>query len=177
MPRSADAPDHHNREANAFSQEELELAVLGLAIALGTAHVVCAELAACSRLQATGEPTYRRIARAAFLHAAARFLYQARVVLDPGVDVDDWRDPIVGLVIRPDATLAVVCQQPAVAIDERAVLVEAMNVLASETAALVTYASGPMAAVIRSVQACVEAAASQLQEVKLLARSADSDED
>jgi len=176
MPRSADAPDHHNRESNAFSQEERELAVLGLAIALGTAHVVCTESAARSRLQAAVEPTYRRNARAAFLHAAARFLCQARVVLDPGVDMDDWRDPAAGL-SQLDTAQAVACPQAAIAINEQAVLVEAMNVLAREAAALATRASGPMAAVIRSVQACVEAAASQLREAELLARSADADED
>jgi hypothetical protein len=176
MPRSADAPDHHDRGANAFSQEERELAVLGLAIALGTAHVVCLELAARSRLQAAVEPTYQRNARAAFLHAAARFLCQARVVLDPGVDTGDWRDPTAGL-SQLDTVQAVACGRSVVSINEQAVLVEAMNVLASEASTLATHATGPMAAVIRSVQACVEAAASQLREAELVARSAGSDED
>jgi hypothetical protein len=174
MPRSADARGYHNRKAKAFSQDEREFAVLSLAIALGTAHVVCAQLAARSRLQATVEPTYQRNARAAFLHAAARFLYQAHVVLDPGVDMDDWRDPTAGF-IQLDTEQAAAFGRPAVSIGEQAQLAETMNVLASEAAALAAHASGPMAAVITSVQACVEAAASQLREAELFARSADAD--
>jgi hypothetical protein len=141
--RSAYAQDHHNHEAKAFSHDEHELAVLGLAITLGRAHVVSAQLAAPTG-QATVERTCQRDARAAFLHAAARFLHQARVVLDPGA--------------------AVACLRPVARINEQAPLTEAMNVLAREAATLATHASGPMAAVIGSVQACVEAAASQLQE-------------
>ena len=131
--------------AEAFNQDEHELAVLSLAITLGSAHVVSAQLAAPTG-QATVERTYQADARAAFLHAAARFLHQARVVLDPGV--------VVG------------CRRPAVRIDEQAPLAEAMNVLASEVATLATHASGPITSVIRSVQACVEAATSQLQEAE-----------
>ena len=58
-----------------------------------------------------------------------------------------------------------------------AVLAEAMSMLASEAAALATHACGPMAAVVTSVQACIEAAASQLREAELVARSADADGD
>ena len=173
MPRSADAQGFHNWKARDIRQDECELAAIGLALALGAAYAVCAQLAARSRMQAAVEPTYRRNAKAAFLHSAARFLYQARVVLDPGVDMDDWRDPAAGL----SQLDTVACRQPATAIDEQALLVEAMNVLASEAAALATHASGAMAAVIRGVQACVEAATSQLQEAGLFARPADSDED
>jgi hypothetical protein len=176
MPRSADAQGFHNWKARAISQDECELAAISLAVALGAAHAVCAQLAARSRLQATVEPTYHRDAKAAFLHAAARFLYQARVVLDPGVDMDDWRDPVAGL-IQPGTVQAVACPQPAMAIDAQAVLAGAMSMLASEAAALATCACGPMAAVVTSVQACIGAAASQLREAELLARSADADGD
>jgi len=129
--------------AEAFNQDEHELAVLSLAITLGSAHVVSAQLAAPTG-RAAVERTCQQDARAAFLHAAARFLHQARVVLDPGVAAACWR--------------------PVVRINEQASLTEAMNVLASEAAALAAHASGPMAAAIGSVQACVEAAASQLRE-------------
>jgi len=57
-------------------------------------------------------------------------------------------------------------------IDEQAVLAEAMSMLASEVAALAAQASGPMAAVVTSVQACIGAAASQLREAELFTRSA-----
>jgi hypothetical protein len=176
MPRSADAQGFHNRKARAFSQDERELAAISLAMALGAAHAVCAQLAARSRLQATAEPTYHRNAKAAFLHAAARFLYQARSVLDPGADMDDWRDPMAGL-IQLETERAVACPRPAIAIDEQAVLGEAMSMLASEAAALATHASGPMAAVVTSVQSCIEAAAGELREAELLRRSADADGD
>ncbi|MCW2935039.1 MAG: hypothetical protein JWM19_6001, partial [Actinomycetia bacterium] len=158
------------------SQDECELAAISLAVALGAAYAVCAQLAARSRLRATIEPTYRRNARAAFLHAAARFLYQARVVLDPGVDMDDWRDPMAGL-IQLHTVQAVAGPQPGMAIDEQAVLAEAMSMLASEAAALAAHVPGPMAAVVTSVQACIGAAASQLREAELFARSADADGD
>jgi len=176
MPRSADAQGFHSWKARAISQDERELAAISLAVALGAAYAVCAQLAARSRLRATVEPTYRRNARAAFLHAAARFLYQARVVLDPGVDMDDWRDPVAGL-IQLGTAQAVACPQPVMALDEQAVLAEAMSMLASEAAALATCASGPMAAVVASVQACIEAAAGQLREAEWVTRAADANED
>ncbi len=168
MPRSADAQGFHNWKARAIGQDERELAALSLAVALGAAYAVCAQMAARSRLQATAEPTYQRNARAAFLHAAARFLYQARVLLDPGVDMDDWRDPAAGL-IQQDTEQAVACSQPAVGIDEQAQLAEAMHVLAGEAAALAAHAVGPTAAVLASVQGCVKAAVSQLWEAEMLA--------
>jgi alkylhydroperoxidase/carboxymuconolactone decarboxylase family protein YurZ len=166
MPRSADAPGFHSWKARAISQDERELAALSLAVALGAAYAVCAQLAARCRLQATADPTYHRNARAAFLHTAARFLHQARVVLDPGVDMDDWRDPMAGL-IQLGTVQAVASPQPAMALDEHAVLAEAMSMLATEAAALATHASGPMAAVVTSVQACIGAATSQLKEAEL----------
>jgi hypothetical protein len=176
MPPSADALGLPDRQGSAISQYEHELAALGLAAALGAAHVVCAQLAARSRLQAAVEPTYQRNARAAFLHAAARFLHQACLVLDPGANMDDWRDPTAGLT-QLDTVQAVACLQTVVTIAEQAVLAEAMRMLASEAAALATCASGPMAAVAASVQACIAAAASQLREAELFARSADADGD
>ncbi len=176
MPRSADAQGFRNWKARAISQDECEVAAIGLALALGAAYAVCAQLAARSRRQATVEPAYQRNAKAAFHHAAARFLYQARVVLDPGVDMDDWRDPVAGL-IQLGTVQKVACPQPAMAIDAQAVLAEAMSMLASEAAALATQASGPMAAVVASVQACIGAAASQLREAELSGRSADADGD
>jgi hypothetical protein len=176
MPRSADAQGFRNWKAGAFSQDECELAAISLAMALGAAYAACAQLAARSRLQATIDPAYHRNARATFLHAAARFLYQARVVLDPGVDMEDWRDPMTGL-IQLDAVRAVASPRPAIAIDAQAVLAEAMSMLVGEAAALATHASGPMAAVVTSVQACIEAAASQLREAELFARPVDADGD
>jgi len=59
MPRSADAQGFHNWKARAISQDEYEFAAISLAVALGAAYAVCAQLAARSRLQATIEPTYR----------------------------------------------------------------------------------------------------------------------
>ena len=174
MPPSADALGLPDRQASAISQYEHELATLGLAAALGAAHVACAQLAARSRLRAGVEPMYQRNARAAFLHAAARFLHQACLVLDPGANMDDWRDPTASL-IQLDTIQAVACVQPAITTDEQAVLAEAMSMLASEAAALATCASGPMAAVVTSVQSCIEAAASQLREAELFARSANAD--
>jgi hypothetical protein len=176
MPPSADALGLPDRQAGAISQYEHELAALGLAAALGAAHVVCAQLAARSRLQAGIEPTYQRNAKAAFLHAAARFLHQACLVLDPGANMDDWRDPAASL-IQLDTVQTLASVQPAITIVEQAVLAEAMSMLASEAAALATHASGPMAAVVTSVQACIAAAASQLREAELFARSADADGD
>jgi hypothetical protein len=174
MPQSADAQGFRSWKARAISPDECELAAINLSVALGAAYAVCAQLAARSRMQAAVEPTYRRNARAAFLHSAARFLYQARVVLDPGVDIDDWRDPIAGL-IQLGTSQAVPCPQPAIAIDEQAVLAEAMSMLASEAAALAIQASGPMAAVVATVQGCIKAAASQLRAPELLGRPADAD--
>jgi hypothetical protein len=72
MPRSADAQGFRNLKTTAISQDECELAAIGLAVALGATCAVCAQLAARSRLQATIEPTYQMNAKAAFLHAAAR---------------------------------------------------------------------------------------------------------
>jgi hypothetical protein len=174
MPRSADAQDSHDWKAGSISQDEWELAAISLAVTLGAAHAVCAQLAARSRAQATIKPTYRKNAKATFLHAAARFLYQARVVLDPGVEVDDWRDSTVGL-IQPDTVQAIACPQPATAVDAEAALAEAMSILTSEVAALATHASGRLAAVVLSVQACIGAAASQLREAELLARPSGAD--
>jgi hypothetical protein len=166
---SADAPGLPERQASAIGQYENELAALGLAAALGAAHVVCAQTAAHSRMQAAAEPTYQNHAKTAFLHAAARFLHQACPVLDPGANMNDWRDLTAGL-IQIDT-------QPAIIIHEQAVLAEAMSMLASEAAALAAQASGPMAAVVRSVQACIGATAGQLREAELVARSADADGD
>jgi hypothetical protein len=172
---STDAFGLPDRQASAIGQYENELAALGLAAALGAAHAVCAQTAAHSRIQAAAEPTYQNHAKAAFLHAAARFLHQACLVLDPGANMDDWRDPTAGL-IRLDTAQAVACPQPAIAIYEQAVLAEAMCMLAREAAALATRASGPMAAVVRSIQACVGAAASQLREADLVAQYSEADE-
>ena len=171
MPQSADAQGSDNRRARVISQDEHKFAALSLAVAVGAAYAVCAELAANSRLQVTVEPTYKGSARASFLHAAARFLYQARVVLDPGVDMDDWRDHTAGSIQHVEEVAA--CLQPAVSIDQQAQLTEAMNALASEAAELATHVSGPMHAVVTSVQACIGAAIDQLREADLVAPNGD----
>ena len=83
--------------------------------------------------------------------------------------MDDWRDPTAGLT-QLGAVQTAACQQPMTAIDEQAVLAEAMSSLASEAATLATHVSGPMVTVVKSVQACIGAAASQLREAELVAR-------
>jgi hypothetical protein len=90
--------------------------------------------------------------------------------------MDDWREPTAAH-IQLSTVQAAACPQPAIAIAEQAVLAEAMSMLASEAAALATHASGPMATVVTSVQACIGAAASQLREAELVARSADANGD
>ena len=90
--------------------------------------------------------------------------------------MDDWRDPLAGL-IQLATVQAVACPQPAIAVDAQAVLAEAMRMLASESAALATRVSVPMAALVASVQACIGAAASQLREAELVARPTDADGD
>ena len=164
---SADAPGLPDHQGSAISQYEHELAALGLAAALGAAHVICAQMAARSRMGAGADPTYQNHARAAFLHAAARFLHQACLVLDPGASMDDWRDPTAGL-IRIDT-------QATVTIDDQAMLAEAMSRLANEAAELATHTSRPMIDLVKSIQACTRAAAAQLQEAELVARAGNSD--
>ena len=149
MSPSADASGLPDRHASAISQYEQELAALGLAAALGAAHVVCAQLATRTRLQAAAEPTYRNHAKAAFLHAAARFLHQACLVLDPGAAMDEFRDPTAGLT-NLEAEQAVGWPQRTITVDEQAVLAEAMSLLASEAAELAAHASEPMGALVKS---------------------------
>lgn len=176
MPPSADVPGLPDRQSSALSRYEHELVALGLAAALGTAHVVCAQLAARSRMQAAAEPTYQHHAKAAFLHSAARFLHQACLVLDPGASMDDWRDATAGP-IRLDIVQAVASPQPVMEIAEQAVLAEVMSMLVNEAAELAAHASGPMAVVVKSIQACIAAAVSQLREAELVARAADANDD
>jgi hypothetical protein len=159
-----------DRRPGSMSKDEREFAALRLAAALGASHVVCSQLAARSRLEAAAEPTYQAHAKAAFLHAAARFLHQARLVFDPGAEIYDWRDPSADL-IQQDREDIAHSLLTAIAIDEQAVLAEAVSTLASRAAGLAAQASGPMATVLRSVQACIGAAARQLREAGQFAQT------
>jgi hypothetical protein len=162
MPPSANAQSSPEAHAGAVSPDERDLGALAVAATLGAAQVLCAQLSACARLQATIEPTPQGRARAAFLHAAARFLRQACLVLDPRAGSNERRDPATRLIHR-DADHPVACLPPAALIDEQAMLAEALSALASQSAALATQAKGPMAAVLKSIQACTGAAAGQLR--------------
>jgi hypothetical protein len=164
-----DALSFPDRQTDGINQDGHELAPLGLAATLGAAHVVCAQLAARSRLQAATEPTHQQHAKAAFLHAAARFLHQACLVLDPGAEMHGWRDSSARA-IQQSPEHVVDSLLPVVTIDEQAVLAEAMSELAGEAGELAAQASGPMAFVLTSVRACIEAAAGQLREAELFTR-------
>jgi DNA-binding HxlR family transcriptional regulator len=65
----------------------------------------------------------------------------------------------------------------AVIIDEEAMLAEALSALARQAAALAAQAGGPMAIILRSVQPCIGAAASQLRAAEAFAPSAAGDTD
>jgi len=176
MPPSVNAHSSPEAHASAASPDERELGALAVAATLGAAQVLCAQLSVCARLQATVEPTPQGRARAAFLHAAARFLRQACLVLDPRADSYEWRDPTTRLIHR-EADHPVACLPPAALIDEQAMLAEALSALASQSGALAAQATGPMAVVLRSIQACTGAAASQLRAAEAFAPAAVADVD
>jgi hypothetical protein len=171
MPPSVNAHSSPESHASAASPDERELGALAVAATLGAAQVLCAQLSACARLQAMIEPTPQGRARAAFLHAAARFLRQACLVLDPRADKNESRDPATRLIHR-EADHPVACLPPAALIDEQAMLAEALSALASQSAALAAQAAGPMAVVLRSIQACIGAAAGQLRAAEAFAPAA-----
>jgi hypothetical protein len=174
MPHPADTQSPPDHRASAISPDERELGALAVAATLGAAQVLCAQLSVCARLQATVEPTPEGRARAAFLHAGARFLRQACLVLDPRADGNEWRNPATRLIHR-DADHSVGCLPPAALIDEQAMLAEALSALASQAGALAAQAGGPMATVLRSVQACIGAAAGQLRAAEAFTPSATAD--
>ena len=162
MPPSVNAHSSPEAHASAATPDERELGALAVAATLGAAQVLCAQLSACARLQATIEPAPQGRARAAFLHAAARFLRQACLVLDPRADKNESRDPATRLIHR-EADHPVACLPPAALIDEQAMLAQALSALGGQSAALAAQATGPMAAILRSIQACTGAAAGQLR--------------
>jgi len=176
MPQPADGHGFPDHQPSTISPEERELGPLAVATTLGAAQVLCAQLSVCARLQATIEPTPQGRARAAFLHSAARFLRQACLVLHPQADMNEWRDPATQLIHR-DADHPVSCLPPAALIDEQAMLAEALSALASQSAALAAQAVGPMSAILRSVQACIGAAASQLRAAEAFTPSVNTDLD
>lgn len=166
MPPSVNAQTSPDAHASTINPDEPELGALAVAATLGAAQVLCAQLSLYARLQATVDPTPEGRARAAFLHAAARFLRQACLVLDPGADGDERPDPATRLILPDDSEA---CLPTAVLIDEEAMLAEALSALASQAAALAAQSAGPMAIILRSVQACVSAAASQLRAAEAFA--------
>jgi len=166
MQPSVDAHSSSDGHPSTIGQDECELGLRGLTAALGAADILCMQLSACSGLQAMTNPTPQSRARAAFIHAAARFLRQACLILDPDAAKDDWRNPAVRL-MQLGAQHTGGCLQAAVT-DEQTLPVEAMTALAFKAGALAAHAPRSMASVLTSIQACVKAAASQLQAARAL---------
>jgi hypothetical protein len=176
-PSSAEAPGSGECQVGPIIQNEPDFGPLRLAAALGAACVACERLSACSRLEAMAGQTPKARARAAFLHAAARFLRQAWLVLDPGIGSEDWQGLLTGLT-TPAPWHAVGCLTPVPSIDEQAIpLTGVTSTLASKADVLAGRATGPTAAILTSVQACISAAAGQLRAVGELARPAPTAED
>jgi hypothetical protein len=147
----------------ALSHEDRDLAVLALTATLGDLRVFCARLSACCRLHAMNEPSPRAFARAALVHGAAPFLYQAsRVLSDTGSGVvGHARQGLPAAPIQQAARDSVAQWQPAATVDQQALelLADAMDALASAVGALVVGATQPLVA----VHACIRAAAGQLR--------------
>lgn len=158
----------------ASSYEDRDLAMLALTATLGDLRVFCARLSACCRLHAMNEPSPWAFARAALVHGATPFLYQAWLALsDTGSGVvGHVRQGLQAAPLQQAARDSVTQWQPAAIVDQQALesLADAMDALASGVGALAGDATQPLVA----VQACIRAAAGQLRAACEFAPSAGS---
>jgi hypothetical protein len=146
------------------SREGSDLDLPALEAALGDLRIFCTWLSECCRLHAMSDQAPEAFARAALVHAAARFLHQAWMVL-PGAGAwtgqDRWEDGRPAGLVPHVARRALARSRPTATVDEEALelLAEASSALASGAGGLAGQAPGPLPA----AQACISAAAGQLR--------------
>ena len=158
---AANAIEHRYRDTPVHEDDDLNL--LFLEAALGDLRIFCTWLSACYRLHATSDPAPQTLAAASRVHAAARFLNQACMIL-PATGTRPQQEPRERPPTDPappGARPAVPQRQPTATIDEDTVplLAKALTTLASRTGALTGNTPDPLPA----VRACLNAAAAQLQ--------------
>jgi hypothetical protein len=162
MPRDATMAAEHGWWPMS-AEEDCELDVCTLEVALRDLRVFCTRLSACSRLRTMSEQTPQAFARAALVHSAVSFLHQAWLVLSDtgiGITMHAGQRPLA-TPVQQAARDCVAQWQPAAAVDQQTLelLADSTGALASAVGALACHAAEPLGA----VHACIRAAANQLR--------------